>query len=193
MSMKLKYLERQKSGVYRYRREVPKDIQDSVGVKTFKRSLDTKDEDLAIERWKSADTMVKDLFQRCRASKSRIAPLSDKAISAIASNHGAEILSHDQKVRVGGYSKLSPTERFPFWESEVEEFEDIGGCTPITPEQAVLQQQGMTEWIILDLKDALKYDSYDELPDEVEDRILSRLKSEGFTGKPSPEVFQTVC
>ncbi len=65
----MQYLEKQKSGIYRYRRDVPEDIQDCVGLKRYKKSLHTGDKDTAIEKWKLIDTEINVLFQRCRLRK----------------------------------------------------------------------------------------------------------------------------
>ncbi len=44
MGYRLRYLEQQKSGVFRYRRDFPSDVGAILDRKTFKQSLKTKDE-----------------------------------------------------------------------------------------------------------------------------------------------------
>ena len=86
MGIKLDYLEEQKSGIYRFRRKLPLDVRDVFGKKEHKQSLRTKDETLALERWKIVDTEIKQLIQQARSGKIVSTKLTDKAIEAVAHN-----------------------------------------------------------------------------------------------------------
>ena len=176
------YLLKRKSGKFWYRRRVPADIQDCIGKKFIKEPLETKDFEQAKVNWKFVDTQTDHLFRQCRMKK-RVVVLSDEALVKIAANHTAKLLAEDRDVRQRGYSKLKWSERFPSFAPN-----DTG---PWTPQEAVLQQAAQAHFAINELRSALALDYYDQLPTDVEDRILAQLHESGHKKKPSPKLFRS--
>ena len=182
----LKYLEQQKSGIFRYRRDVPDSVAAVIGRKTFKQSLQTKDEDLALERWKVVDTQVKSLIKKCRNGKVAVANLSEKAIEAVAHNAARQQLVDDLDVRPKGYEALPVSERYPFYDP----FAPLEEQLPQTALSAVEQQAATTHFLIKELEQVIALDDYSALPQTVTDRIATDLKVQGHKGKIDAKTYR---
>ncbi len=183
MGLILKNLKQLKSRIWWYRRRVPADIQDCIGKKEYKRSLDTKDEATAIKRWAVLNEAVDSLFADCRKSKVRRVPLSAKSLSILADNFSAERLDLDEQQRPKGYEGLHWLDRFPYLEPE-----DI---TPtLTAMDAVNNQAAKAHFELQGLKMALATEDFDNLETGLKTRIAHHLKREGHTKAPSPTDYK---
>ena len=187
MGIKLDYLEEQKSGIYRFRRKLPLDVRDVFGKKEHKQSLRTKDETLALERWKIVDTEIKQLIQQARSGKIIRSKLTDKAIEAVAHNSARQQLVDDLDVRGKGYEVLPDAERFPYFDpfAPIEEQQAL-----TTPMSAVAQQAANAHFLISKLEQALALDDFASLPETVANRIATNLKVQGHKGKIDDKIYR---
>jgi site-specific recombinase XerD len=145
-------IQRTKSGIYRYRKVVPSDLRDAIGKSEILKTLDTKDERIALLRAMPLDKQYDELFSKLRSERG-------KALGELESYERARELvaalgPYPHELRFVAADLIAQREGY----ASLEEWEDkaLRNSAFEMVSKAVAMAQGSKVALQLTIRDALK-------------------------------------